>query len=56
MTEEKFVDDYMITWKNMLDQNGHVIPFERDTAIGMLKEHPVLFDSLLKVMDLERCA
>lgn len=52
MTEEKFVDDYMAKWKNMLDQDGHIIPFDRDEAVAMLKQHPKLFETMLKVMSL----
>lgn len=54
MTEEQFVDDYMVSWKNMMDERGHVIPFERDVAVSMLKKNPELFKSMLRVMNLGR--
>lgn len=56
MTEEKFVDEYMRDWKNVMDDKGKVISFDRDEAIAMLKRNPAIYDAFKKVMDVEQCA
>ena len=53
MTEQQLVDKHMLDWKNMMDANGHFIPFERDVAIDLLEKHPDLFDLLKRFLDTE---
>lgn len=51
MTEQEFVDKYLLDWKNVVDEKGKVIPFDRDNAIVMFKEHPGLFNALMEALE-----
>ena len=50
MTEAQFVDRYMHDWKNVMDDKGKVISFDRDEAIAMLKRSPQIYEDLKKVL------
>lgn len=53
MTEEEFVDQYMRDWKNVVDENGKLVPFNRDEAIAMFKRSPGLFESFQEALTCE---
>ena len=51
MTEQEFVDGHLLDWKNIVDEKGKVVPFDRDEAVVMFKENPGLFDALREALD-----